>query len=80
MRSAMAGSNSGTFRSRRSLEHASQPHDFVQDPLRHFTLAQFWQGEVAAVAREKSDDIGVLVEARAFRGDVVGHDQISVFR
>jgi len=37
-------------------------------------------GEVAAIPRKKRDDIGVVVETRAFRGDIVGHDQIGVLR
>jgi len=61
------------------LQHASQPHDFVQDPLRHFTLAQFRQCEVAAIAREKSDDIGAMIETRAFRGHVVATIKSAFF-
>ena len=43
-----------------------------------FALGQLRESQIAAIAGEQSDDVGVVVEARAFGGDVVRDDQIGV--
>ena len=43
-----------------------------------FAFGEFGQREVTAVACEKRDDVGVDVEAGAFRGDIVRYDQVGV--
>jgi len=74
MRSGM-DSDGGALR---GLGTRAQPDNFIEDALRDFAFAHAREGKVAAVAREQGDDVGVVVEAGAFRGYVVGYDEIGV--
>ena len=58
----------------------SQAQDFVEDALSDFGFAELGQREVTAIAGEERDDVGVVVEAGAFGGDVIGDDEVCVFR
>ena len=61
------------------MENATEANDFVENPLGDFAFAHFRQGQVAPVAREERYNVGVLIKARAFRGNVVGDNQVGVF-
>src|SRR5258708_35971427 len=74
MRSGM-DSDGGALR---GLGTRAQPDNFIEDALRDFTFAHAWKSKVTAVAREQGDDVGVVVEASAFRGYVVGYDEVGV--
>src|SRR5262249_10115333 len=50
-----------------------------ENAVRDFFLGEFGKREIAAVAREERDDVGVELEACAFGGHVVGYDQVGVF-
>ncbi len=56
----------------------AQPDNFIENALRDFAFAHARKSKVTAVAREKGDDVGVVVEAGAFRGDVIGYDEVGV--
>jgi len=58
---------------------SAEANNFIEDALGDFAFGQLWQGEVAAIAREERDDVGVVVEAGAFGSYVVGYDQVGVF-
>src|SRR5437762_2490209 len=60
MRSAMTGSSAGALRRNRSVQYASQAHDFIQNPLRHFAFGHFRKREVASIAGKQRNDICVL--------------------
>src|SRR5712664_2495316 len=69
------GSNGGALRLAR---HEAQAHDFVENALRHFALAHARESKIASVARKQRHHVGIVIEACAFGGDIVGHDQVGV--
>src|SRR6266480_2404797 len=76
----MAGSNAGALQRSRPVQNTSQTHDFIQNPLRHFALAHFRKREVASIAGKERHNIGIVIEPRAFRDDIVCNNQIGVLR
>jgi hypothetical protein len=76
MRSAMVSDS----RALRGAGFGAEPDDFIENALRDFGFAHARQREIAAVAREERDDVGVAIEAGAFRGDIVGDDKVGVLR
>jgi hypothetical protein len=57
---------------------ASQAKNFIEDALGDFTLAQLRESQIAAIAGEHSDDVGVMVESSAFGGDVIRNDKVGI--
>jgi len=52
------GINRRSASRRRSMQYASQPHHFVQNPLRHFAFAHFRKRKVTAIARDTAEGAG----------------------
>jgi len=78
MRSAMAGSDGRAMRLWFVEQDAPKAKHFVEDALRDFGLAQLRERQIAAVPGEQGDNIGVVVEASAFGGDIIRHDEIGI--
>ena len=61
------------------LDAGKEAHNFIENAVRYFALGHFGKSKIAAVASEECHDVGVHIETRAFRRDIVGHDQVGVF-
>ena len=67
-------------RGRRKSRDGAQPQHFIEDALGDFAFCHTRQGQLTIVARKKRYDVCFDVEADAFGGHVIGHDQIGVLR
>ena len=70
----------GLLRGRPGFECRAEAEHFVENAMGHFGLGKTGEREVAAIARENGDDVGVGIKAGAFGGDIVGNDDVGVFR
>jgi len=63
----MAGSIAGVLQRSCSVQNASQAHDFIQNPLRHFALAHFREREVSTIAGKERNNIRIAIEPMRLR-------------
>src|SRR6266404_9268196 len=61
-------------RALRGAGFGAKPDDFIENALRDFGFAHAGERKIAAIRCEERDDVGVVVETGAFRGDIVGDD------